>query len=73
MRSITNPSLTVANGVFSVPRAETDILVSRFVGIQTGRTMKLAHGLLDSITNKGSDQTYNFVTTSRLISSLSPQ
>ena len=73
MCSTTNPNLTVAHGAFSGPRAETDILVSRFVGIQSGRTMKLAHGLLDSITDKGSEQTHNFVTTSRLISSLSPQ
>ena len=70
MRSTTNPNLTVAHGAFSGPRAETDILLSRFVGIQTGRTMKLAHGLLDSITDKGSERTYNFVPMSRLISSL---
>ena len=70
MRSTTNPNLTVGIGAFSGPRAETDILVSRFVGIQTGRTMKLAHGLLDSITDKGSERTDNFVPTSRLTSSL---
>ena len=36
------------------------------MGTQTGRTMKLARGLLNSITDKGSKRTYNFLPTSRL-------